>query len=54
MPLAWSELKKADLRTKFTLQSALARLERQKDDPWQGYWSARQKITKKMLDALGA
>ncbi len=54
MPLAWSELKKADLRTKFTLRSALARLKRQKADPWKGYWSTRQKITKKMLDSLGA
>lgn len=54
MPLAWGELKKADLRTKFDLKSAVARLRRQKADPWKDYWSTRQRITKKILHALGA
>ncbi|MGE5640725.1 MAG: DNA ligase D [Clostridia bacterium] len=53
MPLSWSELKSADLRTKFTLESVVARLGRQKTDPWAGYWSTRQKLTRKMMDALG-
>jgi bifunctional non-homologous end joining protein LigD len=48
MPLAWRELRSADLRNRFTVKTAPKR----KDDPWKDYARTKQRITPKMRRAL--
>jgi bifunctional non-homologous end joining protein LigD len=52
-PLAWDELGADDLRKKFDLKTVLARLKRQRKDPWAEYWRTRQSISEKMCRSLG-
>lgn len=51
-PLDWDELKKEDIRGKFTLLSVPKRLARLKDDPWKDYFATQQSITPAMRRAL--
>src|SRR5207302_3031075 len=53
-PLAWEELDKSDLRTKFTVRSVPRRLAQLSQDPWRDYFTTRQSITATMRRALGA
>jgi bifunctional non-homologous end joining protein LigD len=53
-PLDWDELKKKDIRGKFTLLSVPKRLARLKEDPWKDYFATKQSITAAMRRALGA
>ena len=53
-PLAWEELDKSDLRTKFTVRSVPRRLAQLRHDPWRDYFTTRQSITATMRRALGA
>jgi len=53
-PLAWDELDKTDLRTKFTVRSVPRRLAQLGHDPWRDYFATRQSITAAMRRALGA
>jgi bifunctional non-homologous end joining protein LigD len=50
MPLDWSELTSPPER--WTLTTVPKRLRRLRVDPWGGYWSSAQKISKASLDAL--
>jgi bifunctional non-homologous end joining protein LigD len=52
VPVSWEELKtslKPDGLTVKTVPQRLARLAR---DPWKGYWTSRQKLTKQRIRAL--
>jgi bifunctional non-homologous end joining protein LigD len=44
MPLDWRELKPTLSPRQFTVQNALARLRRQKTDPWRDFWTAKQRL----------
>ena len=49
-PIDWAEL--ATPPERWTLLTIRQRLRRLRKDPWAGYWSARQRISKTSLDAL--
>lgn len=52
VPLAWEELS-VDLRSNhFTVDNVVARLTGLKRDPWRNYATVRQRLTRKMKDAL--
>jgi bifunctional non-homologous end joining protein LigD len=52
VPLHWDELDpRSDLRARFDVRTVVERLK--EDDPWSGYWTARQSITARMKKALG-
>jgi bifunctional non-homologous end joining protein LigD len=53
-PLDWDELKKEDLRGRFTLRSVPKRVARLKEDPWKDYFATKQSITAAMRRALAA
>jgi bifunctional non-homologous end joining protein LigD len=44
MPIGWAELKPSLSPRQFTVQNALARLRRQKADPWRDFWTAKQRL----------
>jgi bifunctional non-homologous end joining protein LigD len=46
-PLAWKELDKLEDARPAKVSDALARLARQKSDPWEGYFGLRQELPKK-------
>jgi DNA ligase D len=50
VPVSWEELEKLDRANGFSLEEALARLE--KPDPWREASGWRQSVTKPMLDAI--
>ena len=50
MPLAWRELSSASER--WTLLAVPLRLKRLKTDPWAGYWTAKQQVTRASMSAL--
>jgi bifunctional non-homologous end joining protein LigD len=50
MPLAWRELASAPAR--WTLLTVPRRLHRQRADPWDGYWTTSQRISKESAGAL--
>jgi bifunctional non-homologous end joining protein LigD len=52
-PLAWDELGAADPRGKHTVKSVPLRLKRLGADPWEDYFSTRQRITTAMRRAVG-
>lgn len=54
LPIAWSELKPSFDPLRFTLQTAPARLKRLRKDPWAGYWSCRQSLTRERIRAVEA
>lgn len=49
VPLTWTELTPKLDPASFTVETVPARLEQQKKDPWAGYFTARQRLTKKAL-----
>ena len=52
-PLDWDELEDGKLRSdSYTVLNLRQRLEGLKQDPWARYFSSRQKLTAKMLDAF--
>ncbi len=53
-PLDWDELRKEDLRGKFTLHSVPKRVARLREDPWKDYFATQQSITAAMRRALAA
>lgn len=48
MPLRWTELSRLKSASHFDLRSALARLKRQRSDPWEGIDTIRQDLTSVM------
>jgi bifunctional non-homologous end joining protein LigD len=52
-PVSWDELSRIKAANQFTLDNIDARLKRLKSDPWEGYDSVRQSLTKARLDAVG-
>ena len=51
-PIRWSELKPSLDPQTFTIETVPRRLERLRADPWEDYWSARQRITDAMIKAV--
>ena len=52
VPLAWEELS-PDLRSDhFTVMNVVERLKGLKRDPWQDYFTVKQKLTRRMKTAL--
>ena len=52
-PVAWDEID-ADIRgTHFNIHNVPARIARQRKDPWAGYWSAKQTLTKTAIQKMG-
>jgi bifunctional non-homologous end joining protein LigD len=54
VPLTWEELRPSLKPDAFTVLTLPARLKRLRTDPWNGYWSARQRLTRKQLAAVQA
>jgi len=52
VPLAWSELSAAKTPDRFTIATVPGRLIRLKRDPWEAYWTARQRIPRGAVRAL--
>ncbi|MBI1235047.1 MAG: DNA ligase D [Alphaproteobacteria bacterium] len=52
-PVSWGELSRIKAANQFTLDNIDARLKRLKSDPWEGYDTVRQSLTKARLDAVG-
>lgn len=52
VPLAWSELSAAKTPDRFTIATVPGRLTRLKRDPWQEYWTTRQRIPRGAVRAL--
>ncbi|WP_026381416.1 DNA ligase D [Afifella pfennigii] len=53
-PLAWEELSGVKAAGSYDVESLLRRLGALKSAPWEGYFRARQSLTKAMLEAVGA
>jgi len=53
VPLAWSELSPAKTPDRFTMATVPGRLSRLARDPWQAYWTTRQRIPRGAIRALG-
>lgn len=45
VPVAWRELKPSLSPQQFTVENVMARLKRQRSDPWEGFWSAKQRLS---------
>jgi bifunctional non-homologous end joining protein LigD len=52
MPITWEELRSSLTPAGFTIRTAMKRLRRFKGDPWAGYWTARQKLTARLIRAV--
>jgi bifunctional non-homologous end joining protein LigD len=52
VPIAWDELGPRLTSDRFTVGNLGQRLRRLKEDPWQDYWTIRQRITAKALAAV--
>ena len=53
-PVAWEEIDKDIRGTHFNLHNVPSRIAKQRKDPWQGYWKARQVLTKAMVKKMGS
>jgi len=51
-PVSWEELGRGIAPSDFDLRSVVARLEQGAPDPWQGYFTVEQRITKAQLKAV--
>lgn len=52
VPLAWDELTPTVRSDHYTVRTVRSRLARLRRDPWQAYWSAQQRLTPEIIDAL--
>jgi bifunctional non-homologous end joining protein LigD len=52
VPMSWNELLPAKTPDRFTIGTVPNRLTRLKRDPWQDYWTARQRIPRGAVRAL--
>jgi bifunctional non-homologous end joining protein LigD len=52
VPVTWNDLKPALDPQSLTMLTVPRRLERLRADPWKGYWSQRQRITRAMIKAV--
>jgi bifunctional non-homologous end joining protein LigD len=53
VPLTWEELSPAIDPDSFTPEAVIRRVAKLKRDPWDGFWTSRQSITKAMRAAVG-
>ena len=53
VPLTWDELSPELDSNQFTPDAVAKRLKKLKKDPWAGFWTSRQTLTKKAKEALG-
>lgn len=53
-PLTWEELARIPAANHFTVNNLPRRLHRLKSDPWEGFFQARQSLTRKVLDKLSS
>jgi bifunctional non-homologous end joining protein LigD len=51
-PIAWDDLTTRLRPDQFTVKTLSASLARKKHDPWDGYWTVRQKLTARALKAV--
>jgi bifunctional non-homologous end joining protein LigD len=51
-PVAWEEIDEDIRGTHFNLHNVPGRIAKLRKDPWAGYWSARQSLTKAMLEKM--
>jgi len=51
-PIAWDELGRSDPRGRHTVKTVPQRLKRLRADPWEEYFSVKQRITESMRRAL--
>jgi bifunctional non-homologous end joining protein LigD len=54
IPLSWTELTPKLDPSRFTVETVPNRVERQRIDPWAGYFRSRQRLSKKAVAALDA
>jgi bifunctional non-homologous end joining protein LigD len=52
-PITWDELKKDVRFDHFNVKTVQARLKRMKNDPWAGFFTLRQSITREMMKQIG-
>jgi bifunctional non-homologous end joining protein LigD len=52
MPLAWKDLTASRPPDRFTLATVPSRLARTRRDPWDAYWTTRQRIPRHAVSAL--
>lgn len=52
MPLRWDELKPSLRPSAFTVATVARRLDRMTADPWEDYWTCRQKLTATRVQAV--
>jgi bifunctional non-homologous end joining protein LigD len=53
-PVTWEEIDEDIRGTHFNLRNVPDRVARQRKDPWQGYWNARQVLTKSMIKEMAS
>jgi bifunctional non-homologous end joining protein LigD len=53
-PVSWDEIDEDIRGTHFNLLNVPARVAKQRKDPWAGYWSAKQSLTKAMIKKMGS
>jgi bifunctional non-homologous end joining protein LigD len=53
-PVAWDEIDEEIRGTHFTLHNVPARVAKLRKDPWAGYWTAKQSLTKAMIKKMGS
>lgn len=54
MPVSWEELEGVTRADQWTMRTAIERMQHLSVDPWDGYWTSRQRITAAMWRALNA
>jgi bifunctional non-homologous end joining protein LigD len=52
LPLTWSEVRAALDPGRFTIGTVPNRLQRLKADPWKGYWTSKQTLTRALIRAV--
>jgi bifunctional non-homologous end joining protein LigD len=53
-PASWDEIDDDIRGTHFNLHNVPGRIAKQRKDPWKGYWTSTQALTKAMIDAMSA
>ena len=51
-PIAWDELEPKLKSDQYTVKNLPKRLSQLRQDPWDGYWKSRQKISARAMKAL--